>query len=783
MKKVTLQMQLLTQKVSVPPSPFRSSTKSQRMKKLLLPIVLLLPMLSARTQAYSKHDADSLLAALQRTMPQSTRMHALTTLAEYQVLKPGELKLDFDSAENYISKAEAINTKVRSADADGYILYVRSILAKEKGEREVGREMVKKAIEVLSSTNNKSYFAKANFELATYYEHNKSEELVEMIRLVEIAVEAYRQTDIVERYAYSLEFLGDLYLSQNNHAKSQDALDRSLAAYNSIHHQKLSGVYVLQGTLAWVMANHRQALKYCHLALQNAENTGDTSMQLCQIYNMVATLYVTLKEMEKGMPYYEKAFQVARRYNDTTSTLMLMTNMVVNYLAMDKVKVAVDVTNRIPKGYLARRSHDNYAFVPFVHFYIQFKLSNYAKARQYANEFMQFSETHVIPTRVIYNFYYKMASFLLVTKEYSKIDFYLSKLKGISPNTSDERMYFKMFQFRRDTALKNYPSAIANILAYIKLNDSIFNETSKRQQNELVVEYETIKKADSIQLKNKDILLLTQQNKFQQANLVQDRLYRNISMAGGALLAIILLLVYRQYRQKQKNNILVNKKNEQLQHFLTEKEWLLKEIHHRVKNNLQIVMSLLNSQSAYIDNAPARNAIHDSQRRVHAMSLIHQKLYGSENFSSISLPVYIRELGTYLAQSFDLGQRIHLEYDIAAVEVDVSQAVPLGLILNEAITNSIKYAFPEEMRGAISISLSNIGTHEYLLSIADNGIGINGSARKDSLGMSLMQGLSEDLNGSFSIESNNGTTIKIIFSHQSVVNRRLVLDTPFASSN
>ena len=92
------------------------------MKKLLLAIALLLPMLSALTQPSSKHEADSLLAALNKSIPKTGRMHALTALAEYQVLKPGELQLDFDSAAKYISEAEAINTKVRSADADGYIL-------------------------------------------------------------------------------------------------------------------------------------------------------------------------------------------------------------------------------------------------------------------------------------------------------------------------------------------------------------------------------------------------------------------------------------------------------------------------------------------------------------------------------------------------------------------------------------------------------------------------------------------------------------------------------------
>src|SRR5450755_1598659 len=132
-------------------------------------------------------------------------------------------------------------------------------------------------------------------------------------------------------------------------------------------------------------------------------------------------------------------------------------------------------------------------------------------------------------------------------------------------------------------------------------------------------------------------------------------------------------------------------------------------------------MSLLNSQSAYLENDAALTAIHDSQHRVHAMSLIHQKLYNSENVSSINMSSYIRELVTYLRDSFDTGQRVRFELNIEPLEMDVSQAVPLGLILNEAITNSLKYAFPSDMDGMINISLSGTTTNHYLLSISDNG--------------------------------------------------------------
>jgi two-component sensor histidine kinase len=179
-----------------------------------------------------------------------------------------------------------------------------------------------------------------------------------------------------------------------------------------------------------------------------------------------------------------------------------------------------------------------------------------------------------------------------------------------------------------------------------------------------------------------------------------------------------------------------------------------------------MVMSLLNSQSAFISNQPALTAINDSQHRIHAMSLIHQKLYNADNLSTINIASYIRELVSYLSDSFDTGRHIRFEFFVESLEMDVSQAIPVGLILNEAITNSLKYAFPHERVGTISVSLSSNSPTQCELIISDNGIGVPGSmaSRKNgSLGMSLMEGLSEDLEGNFSIENQGGTIIKISF--------------------
>jgi two-component system, sensor histidine kinase PdtaS len=199
---------------------------------------------------------------------------------------------------------------------------------------------------------------------------------------------------------------------------------------------------------------------------------------------------------------------------------------------------------------------------------------------------------------------------------------------------------------------------------------------------------------------------------------------------------------------------------------LKEKEWLLKEIHHRVKNNLHMVTGLLGTQAAYLKNEEAVLAITDSQHRVQAMSLIHQKLYQSEHLSATDMPAYIHDLVEYLRDSFGTRQRIRFQLQIEKIDMELSHTVSIGLILNEAITNAIKYAFPGDREGDIVISLESVSGDEFLLSIADNGIGLPADFKSreiNSLGMSLMKGLSEDIGGQLSIENHQGTEIKIKF--------------------
>jgi two-component sensor histidine kinase len=241
---------------------------------------------------------------------------------------------------------------------------------------------------------------------------------------------------------------------------------------------------------------------------------------------------------------------------------------------------------------------------------------------------------------------------------------------------------------------------------------------------------------------------------------------KKVTLAGIFVMLIITGLVYSQYRNKQRRNKEINEKNLALEQLVKDKEWLVKEIHHRVKNNFHIVASLLEIQSSYLKNKEALSAIKESQHRIHSMSIIHQKLYQSETLSTIHMPEYIYELVEYLRESYSIRGNIVFSLQIDNIELNHASAITLGLILNEAITNSIKYAFAKADEGRICISLTHISDSQILLSIADNGRGLptNFDSRiGTSMGMELLQGLTDDLGGSFSIETNNGTQIKVIF--------------------
>lgn len=201
---------------------------------------------------------------------------------------------------------------------------------------------------------------------------------------------------------------------------------------------------------------------------------------------------------------------------------------------------------------------------------------------------------------------------------------------------------------------------------------------------------------------------------------------------------------------------------------IEEKEVLLRTVHHRVKNNLQTVSSLLNLQSKNSSNNKIKQIVQSSQNRVNAMAMIHEMLYLRENLSKIEFKSYIEELSEYLLNSVGGDKNVKIQLDIPNIELSIDTAIPLGLLINEAITNSLKYGFVENINGKIDIKLvKEADGKTYFLSISDNGIGYGEDIdlrTTKSLGLKLIHTLARQLKGSVERDpSSIGTTYNIAF--------------------
>jgi two-component sensor histidine kinase len=200
---------------------------------------------------------------------------------------------------------------------------------------------------------------------------------------------------------------------------------------------------------------------------------------------------------------------------------------------------------------------------------------------------------------------------------------------------------------------------------------------------------------------------------------------------------------------------------------LKEKEVLLREIHHRVKNNMQVISSLLRLQAGRLEDETAKAIFQSCQDRIRSMSLVHEKLYMSENLSGINFSDYIQSLASRLFQINRVNpDLIRLKLDIEEVFFDLQTAIPCGLILNELMTNSLKYAFPNGRRGTVEISLTSRGDKTYRLMVKDDGIGFPQGAdfeNPQSFGLQIVKLLVDQLGGTVLLKRESGTTFEISF--------------------
>ena len=308
----------------------------------------------------------------------------------------------------------------------------------------------------------------------------------------------------------------------------------------------------------------------------------------------------------------------------------------------------------------------------------------------------------------------------------------------------------------------DFQQAYEHYFTYDTMKENYTNESVNNKLYMLSRSYELEKRDSKIQT-----LAFEKEKQELEASLFQKQ--RNGFIVVAVILILGGLVITRQSMLRKRTNLLLNTRSQQLETALGEKETLLKEIHHRVKNNLQVVSSLLNLQANDLTDVAAE-AIKEGQLRVKSMALIHQKLYQDNDLKGIEVQSYLENLLSELLISFGKNNS-EIAYQINAnqIKLDVDTLVPLGLIVNELITNSLKYAFDKSKDGLLNIELSQEKEHLKVL-VSDNGKGMDSSKTGDtSFGWKLIKSLCRQLKAEMEINTDTGTQVTLTISRYNLI--------------
>ncbi len=582
----------------------------------------------------------------------------------------------------------------------------------------------------------------------------------------EKAIALYKQVHNLDKEAATRSFLAVYLRKAKKFDLAEKELQQSLQLLQRAGNPRIANIYYSLSAVNRYRGAYEKSLLYATKAVENAERNND-STAIDLYYWELGLVYDELGRPQESSQWYRKGLE-KRIALKTERAIMFRTAgfLIKQLIKLNKSREALALMDSLVAAGAPQTSFEK-AVVAQNYAYCFDALKQYSQAEQHYLAMTAYFKEAPFSAEQTSMSSMDVGRFYLQHRQFKKAHIYLDTalVHSWDDRLVDQKDLYKML-FTADSALGNNAAAIKDLQHYEFLSDSIYNERKSRQIEELTIQYETQKKEQNIRLLENEKLL-------QKTELTKEKNTLRWIVGATLLLIVIIGLLVNYSRLKQRTNQelqvqqkQIEKKNDSLQQLVAEKEWLVREIHHRVKNNFHMVMGLLRTQAAYLQSEEAIQAVTESSQRIQAMSLVHQKLYQSVNLSAIHMVDYVHELVDYLKDSFHTGHAIRFNLQIDPITFNVSYSIPLGLIVNEAVTNAIKHAFTNEKEGQIDISLKAITEDRFLLAIKDNGVGLPAAfdpANQTSMGMKLMRGLSDDIDATFRINNNNGTEITLDF--------------------
>jgi two-component sensor histidine kinase len=715
-------------------------------------------------QLKSNQTSPALISALQKDNPDSVRLELLLQLSLHEYFENSNNRNTLDSIFTFLRQAEIISYEIRFLKWQPEIFCFLGKYYYKIGNVKQANEYFSKIEDYIEHLGSVKQQAERWYELGLNIEELDTTGLTR-INCFEKMAPLYARLNDKESELDVERNIADTHMKQGKLDLAELELSDVLAKYKTINSPNLRYCYNLLSVTNHLKGNYNKALHYALLTIENMHNANDTWAII--FYSHVANLYDELGQTGKSIEYYRLVFKINHPVPVDFYYIREAGIFVRDLIKLNKEEEAHTFLLGFSKKYPPADPYGKASLAEtFAYYYTSVR--NYSQAEKYTREMISLGDSLGKNNEIRRDVEYDIGQYFFSKKQFEKAatHFHIALDEAMLNNSVSAIRDIDLFLFKTDSSLGNYFSAIKYLNQYHQLNDSMFDVAKIRQVREVQVKYETEKK-------EKDIQLLEKEGRLQQNRLIQAGYTRNWILGGMILLLITIGLLVRNMRLKQRTNRKlklqqkeIGEQNIALRHLLNEKEWLVKEIHHRVKNNFQTVMGLLGTQTIYLKDEVAIDAIADGQHRIHAMSLIHQKLYQTENMSAINMADYINELVDYLRDSFTINKRVRFNLQVQRIDLDLSHCIPLGLILNEAITNSIKYAFPDSREGGIFITLKQDSKGFVLLTIEDNGIGLPPgfiAAKHNSMGMNLMRGLCAEIGAKFSMQSQQGTRIAISF--------------------
>lgn len=497
-----------------------------------------------------------------------------------------------------------------------------------------------------------------------------------------------------------------------------------------------------KGLTHYALGNYIQAVQYYLKSYELIKQTDDKRYEGILLNNIGAAYQVREKPDETEI-YYKKALDVFNEINDTlwianvTNNLAIVLNAKLEFSEAEKYFLQA----RERYQQLQDSASLNTLAVNIGSLYtdmeewdkVQENIDIFFRSNPPVNDLYVYGK-HLLARKAMNNGAYAESEAIL--QETIRI----TEEKGLShAGLNAKSLYYQLQKL-----VGNDRNTLLAYEDYVAQKDSIFSKEKDEQLTEMLEKYESLEKEAEI-----DKLALA--DELNQTQISRQRMGLLAALSGLGLLGFFF------YRLRQKN--------QRIQKQDQEKEVLLKEIHHRVKNNLQVISSLLGLQGLSIKDAKAKAAIQEGRSRVHSMSLIHQSLYKKDNLTGIEMKPYLESLIHDLIDTYNYRD-ISIQSDIICddITLDVETVVPIGLIINELVTNSVKYAFEDRERGTITTTLNKVD-QQLKLRVKDNGIGLNSDqlkVKEETFGHSLIRAFRDKLDADVNISSNNGTQVELI---------------------